>query len=388
VTAPGHPIFVKALPLADLSPAERDSWRALHAASPRRSPLTSLEFATLADAAHGDVRVLLAGRDAVEFVLPFHARANRFARPLGGAFSDVHAPLIAEGFAPNLPALLRRAGLSAFRFTGLDMDAPAFAPHIAASDTSFAIRLDQPAEAFLAARRAEHAKQVKNYTRLENKLAREQGELRFEAPDMDEAHFEQLLAWKRDQLHRTGFFDILAVPENERFLRLAWASRHETGMRGLLLTLTLNGKPIAAHFGVQLGDHYHPWIAAYDAQLAQFSPGITLISRAIQAMPALGLSLYELGVGHAHYKKIYANEERPLHQGIVYGGGARAAMERTGEALGRSLESLPRPMAHAAARLRRRADQIAVSETRPMKRAAALADAFLKRSFAPEGGAA
>ena len=25
-----------------------------------------------------------------------------------------------------------------------------------------------------------------------------------------------------------------------------------------MLTLTLNGKPVAGHFGVQLGDHYHP----------------------------------------------------------------------------------------------------------------------------------
>ena len=110
-------------------------------------------------------------------------------------------------------------------------------------------------------------------------------------------------------------------------------------------------------------------------------PASFLISRAIHAMPQLGLTRYELGVGHAQYKRIYANEARELYQGIAFGGGFHAVTERAGEQLGRTLEHLPAPVAHAMRRLRRRADQIAAAETRPMKRVAALTDAFLKRSF-------
>jgi CelD/BcsL family acetyltransferase involved in cellulose biosynthesis len=319
----------------------------------------------------------------VEFVLPFHARGNHFARPLGGAFSDVHGALNAEGFTPDLADVLRRAGLSAYRFTGLDDDGPLFAPFHAGSDTSLAIRLEGSPEDFIAQRRRDNAKRVKNYQRLETKLEREQGELALMAPDNSSTHFERLLDWKRDQLGRSGYFDILAVPEAMRLLRLARDLGPESALRGLMLTLTLNGKPIAGHFGVQLGDHYHPWIAAYDPALSPFSPGLILISRAIRAMPALGLTRYELGVGHAQYKRIYANEARELYRGVAFGGGFQAATERAGEQLGRSLEALPAPISHAMRRLRRRADQIAAAETRPMKRAAALADAFIKRSLRP-----
>lgn len=376
------PDFVKSVALAELEPAGIAAWRALQTRSVRRSPLTSYEFAKLADAAHGDVRVVLAGRGgAIEFVLPFHARGNRFARPLGGAFSDVHGPLIAEGFVPDLRVLFRVGGVSAYRFTGLAASAEALANLMPNGETSLAIRLDCPPEAFIAQRRRDNVKRVKNYQRLETKLEREQGELALIAADASGAHFDQLLAWKRDQLKRTGFFDYLAVPENERLLRLARDLDDADGLRGLLLTLTLNGQPIAGHFGVALGDHYHPWIAAYDPALAPFSPGLILISRAIHAMPGLGLSRYELGPGHAQYKRIYANETHTLHRGVIFGDGLHAAAERAGEGLGRSLEALPAPMSDAVRRLRRRADQIAAAERRPLKRVAALTDAFLKRSF-------
>jgi CelD/BcsL family acetyltransferase involved in cellulose biosynthesis len=387
LSAPSHAEcagFVRESALGALQLPDVMAWRALQAASARRSPLTSYEFAKLADAAHGDVRVVLAGReDAVEFVLPFHARGNRFARPLGGAFSDVHGALAAEGFTPDLADILRSAGVSAYRFTGLDDAGPIFAPFHAGSDTSLAIHLEGSPEHFIAERRRDNVKRVKNYQRLENKLEREQGELKLIAPDDSDANFEQLLAWKRDQLHRTGFFDILAVPETMRLLRLARDLGPNSELRGLMLTLTLNGTPVAGQFGVALGDHYHPWIAAYDPALAPFSPGLILISRAIHAMPALGLTRYELGVGHAQYKRIYANEARELYQGVAFGGGFHAVTERAGEHLGRSLERLPAPVAHAMRRLRRRADQIAAAERRPMQRVAALTDAFIKRSFRP-----
>jgi CelD/BcsL family acetyltransferase involved in cellulose biosynthesis len=303
---------------------------------------------------------------------------------VGGAFSDVHGPLVADGFAKAAHGVLRRAGVSAYRFSGLDDPSGAFAKGVAMRDTSLAIVLEGRAEAFIAARRAANLKRIKNHQRLETKLAREHGELQLIAPDRSEDHFEQLLEWKRDQLDRAGFFDFLDAAPNRRLLDLA---RHAggQGLSGLHLTLTLNGQPIAGHFGVRLGQHYHPWIAAYDPAFADFSPGIILISRAIMAMPALDLTHYELGVGHAHYKKLYANVERPVSAGVVFGGGVSAMTEWAGEKVGRGLEALPsRRLAHAMTRLRRRTEQIAASETDLARRAAAMADALVHRSFPPE----
>ncbi|MEP7209946.1 MAG: GNAT family N-acetyltransferase [Alphaproteobacteria bacterium] len=376
---------VRRVPMAQMDQPTVDAWRKLHAQSPLRSPLTSYEFAHLADDAWGDVEVILGEhRSETVFALPVHMRANRFARPVGGAFSDVHGPLAAEGFAGQAQAILRRAGVSAYRFSGLDDPAEAFAAHVATRDTSLAIALNGPADAYLAERRAANVKRIKNYQRLETKLARERGELKLIAPDRSEEHFERLLEWKRDQLDRSGYFDFLDVAANRRLLDLA---RHAAGqgLAGLHLTLMLNDRPIAGHFGVRLGAHYHPWIAAYDPEFADFSPGIILISRAILAMPALGLTHYELGVGHTHYKKHYANIERAVGAGVMFGGGVSAMTERVGEAVGRGLEALPsRRVAHAMARLRRRTDQIAASETHFSRRAAAMADALMRRSFRSE----
>jgi CelD/BcsL family acetyltransferase involved in cellulose biosynthesis len=376
---------VRCAPLSRIDQPTIDAWRKLHAQSPLRSPLTSYEFACLADDAWGDVEVILGKhRSETVFVLAAHLRANRFARPIGGAFSDVHGPLAATGFADQAQAILRRAGVSAYRFSGLDDPADAFAANIATRDTSLAVVLEGSAEAYIAACRTANVKRIKNYQRLETKLAREHGELKLIASDHSEDNFERLLAWKRDQLVRTGYFNFLDVAPNRRLLDLA---RHANGqgLAGLHLTLMLNDRPIAGHFGVRLGAHYHPWIAAYDPEFEQFSPGIILISRAILAMPALGLTHYELGVGHTHYKKHYANVERQVGAGVVFGGGVGAMTERAGEAVGRGLEALPsRRISHAVARLRRRAEQIAASETQFIRRAAAMADALVRRSFRAE----
>jgi CelD/BcsL family acetyltransferase involved in cellulose biosynthesis len=315
VSNPARIDFVRRLPLSRVDQPTVDAWRKLHAQSALRSPLTSYEFAHLADDAWGDVEVVLGeSHSETVFILPIHLRANRFARPVGGAFSDVHGPLVADGYAGEAQSVLRRAGVSAYRFSGLDDPLGAFTRGVTTTDTSLAIALDSPTDAHIAARRAANVEPIKNYQRLETELSREHGALRLIAPDRSEDHFERLLDWKREQLDRAGFFDFLDAAPNRRLLDLA---RHAVGqgLAGLHLTLMLNDRPIAGHFGVRLGVHHHLWIAAYDPEFADFSPGIILISRAIQAMPALGLTQYQLGVGRGDYKKLYANVERPVGAG-------------------------------------------------------------------------
>ena len=382
---PGGVEFVRRVPLSRVDQPTVDAWRTLHARSPFKSPLRSYEFAHLADDAWGDVEVILgATRSKTVFVLPVHLRANRFARPVGGAFSDVHGPLLADGFAGEAQGILKRAGVSAYRFWGLDDPTGAFAKGVAGRDAALAVELNGPADAYLAARRLANGDRIDTYHRLEAKLACEHGVLKLIAPDRSEDHFEWLLAWKRDQLDRSDYFDFLDAAPNRRLLDLA---RHAAGqgLAGLQLTLLLNDQPIAGHFGVRLGDRFHPLIAAFDPAFAEFAPGMILISRAIAAMPTLGLSHYELGVGQPHDKKLYANVERPVGAGVVFGGGVSAIAEWAGEKVGRSLETLPpRRLAHAMTRLRRRTDQIAASETHLTRRAAAMADALARRAFHPQ----
>lgn len=357
-----------------------DAWRALHALNALSTPLTSWEFAHLADDVWGDVEVVLA-EDAgrIVFVLPVHLRANRFARPVGGAFADVHGPLVAPGLQLDGAAILRRAGVSAYRFSGLDISSDVFARGAKLAEPHFGVRLDASPRDYLSARRREHGKWIGICEDVEARLAGEGRELRLAAPDTADEHFERLLDWKRDEAWRTGRFDILDADCNRRLLDLA-RKADGAAFGGLHITLLIDGRPVAGQFGVRLGGHYHPWIAASDPDVAEWSPGVLLIARTISAMPALGLGHYELGSGDAHYKKPFANHSRSPASGVAFGGGVAAIAERAGEAMGRGLEAAPLGrVARAMRGLRRRADQIAMSETRLVRRASALAGALVNR---------
>ncbi len=378
-------LTVRRTTLDGLTPAEAAAWTRLHGQSRLKSPLTSLDFARLASEALEDVEVVVASLDGEPgFFLPYHRRSNRFARPVGGAFSDLHGPIATPALAMMGAEILRRAGLSGFRFHGLEDPAGAFNAGVISEDMSYSIVLKDDAAAYLAQRRAEHSKQIKNYVRLEAKLEREAGDLELIADDTSHANFQDLLGWKHRQLAETGLFNYLEAPRVRTFLERARQRCETNGLQGLMLTLTLGGKPIAGHFGVRLGEVYHPWIAAYDPVYARYSPGLILIRRAIEAMPNLGLATYELGAGHSQYKKVYAAQVTSIGAGVVFGGGFSGAVERAGEAMAQSLERFPeKRISSAVQRMRRRADVIASAEQRKLHRVGAFADALLRRGFAP-----
>ena len=152
------------------------------------------------------------------------------------------------------------------------------------------------------------------------RLERERGELSLVGPDRDGRAFELLLHWKRDQLRRSGLHDVYRPAWVQGLMRQLFATR-EGPMQGLMLTLRVDGRPIAGHFGVRLGDAFHPWIASIDPEAADYSPGQTYLSRAIAAMPQLGLTTYDLAAGHDHYKAPYANRREPAAEGVVFARG-------------------------------------------------------------------
>jgi len=55
-------------------------------------------------------------------------------------------------------------------------------------------------------------------------VGRELGELTLSAPDQDRAAFDQLIAWKREQLQRTGAHDFLAPAWTRQLMDTLWAT--------------------------------------------------------------------------------------------------------------------------------------------------------------------
>ena len=358
-----------------LTPQDRSVWMALRAATPAfASPLLGPDFAAAVGAVRPDAAVAVFRRNgrAVGF-LAHHRRPNGLGRPIGSPFSDYHA-LIA---GPDLkaPEALRLAGLREYRFAALIDPYGAFADAPTSKDEGHAIVVDPSSGGagvdYLEALRAGSPKRFKNVRRLDHKLEREVGAISLIAPDYDPAAFAAMFAWKREQFARTGLHDVFAPAWTQRLMH-ALFERREGPLQGLMIVMTVAGKPAVMHFGVREGGRFHPWIASQDPGLAAYSPGQTFLWRAIEAMPSMGLKVYDLAAGHDHYKTPFASDAIPLMDGALrlspgLEGGAWRLVE---SALGVS----------GAGRLRRRMDQIASVELTLAGRVKGLVHAVAARS--------
>ena len=368
---------------ADLALADVDAWRALCAKRPEfASPLLGPEFARAVGEMRADARVAVWRWDdkPVGF-LAYHRRPGGFARPIGAPLSDYHA--VVSCGALDMPKALAAAGISAYRFTGLVDPLHAFEAGVATRPEAYVIQLESDAEAYLEALRAASPKRFKNYRRLDHKLDREVGALEIVAPDHSQDAFDRLIAWKREQLARTGVHDFLA-PDWTRGLMQVLFQRRDGDFQGLMVNLYAGGRLVAGHFGVRLGGVYHPWIASTDPELAAWSPGQLFLLRAIAAMPDLGLRTYDLGPGHDHYKRPYALAVRTVAEGLI---GAATPAGRTAEAAQAVWTLAGADGAGVAGRLRRRLDAIATTELTLAGRAMGLASALAARARRPGGAA-
>lgn len=359
---------------ADLSAAELGAWTAFAAAEPAfSSPLLSPEFAQAVARARSDaaVAVLKRGGRTIGF-LAHHRRPGGFARPIGAIWSDAHALIGEPGAGIDGAEALAAANLSTFRVHGLIDPARAFGGAALETTDAFSVQLTSDAAAYWESRRALSAKRFKNLRRLENKLEREVGEIGFVAPDRSPAALDQLFAWKRAQFKRTGRHDVLSSAWSETLMRSLFATQ-EGPLQGLLLTMTVAGRPVAGHFGVRRGEVYHPWIAAFDPALSEYSPGWTFLRRAIDAMPAVGLSRYDLAGGHEHYKTPLASERAPIGIGSLHAQAAPASLDAALAFAGRALGEARAPLVD---KVRRRLDHIAAAETSLTGRLQGLATAF------------
>jgi CelD/BcsL family acetyltransferase involved in cellulose biosynthesis len=367
-------LTAKTLHPQDLTAAQSAAWRALAAAEPAfYSPLLGPDFAQAVGAVRQDARVAVLSRngDPVGF-LPYHQRPGGFARPIGSPLSDYQALIVRRDLAVDGADALTALGLSAFRFNGLVDPFAAFTGAVEAEKPAYVVDLDRPVAAYLEEVRAASPKRFKNFRRLASKLDREIGETTIVAPDRSQDAFDTLLQWKREQFHRTGGHDVLR-PEWTRQLLQSLFEQRAGAFRGLMITLYAGDRLVAGHFGVRLNGVYHPWIASADPELAAYSPGQTFLWKAIEAMPDLGLTRYDLGPSHDHYKRHYGLSQVTVGEGLATAhtaaGRAAGAREKVWTLAGARHGTF-------AGRLRGRLDAIAAVELSAAGRVRSLAEAF------------
>lgn len=308
---------VDAIPANKLTREDRARWIAALEQAPFTSPLLHPDFAKLMAMSRPDVRILFSqDRNQRKAFLPLHKRPFGLARPIGSVFSDYHGMIAEPGCAVRIEDLLSGAGLRGYRHFSMVTDS-AEAPStqvgifadVALGDTASLLQNKKPSRA-------------KQLRRLERKLERDVGEIHFAVDDPDTGAFEQLLGWKSAQFAATGRHDVLNVPWARQMLDHL---RHMTvgDIEHRLVTLRAGQHLVSAEFGPSWNGIFHPWIAAYDADYAAYSPGHLLVQRLLAGMREAGLQRYDLGPADAAYKSEFANGEIGLSEGYIHAEGRR-----------------------------------------------------------------
>src|SRR5207248_8103260 len=88
-------------------------------------------------------------------------------------------------------------------------------------------------------------------------------------------------------------------------------------MAGVLSCLYADDELVAAHFGMRSGAVLHSWFPAYTPSLNRYSPGLVLLRMVLEAAPAHGVEVFDLGPGTESYKSRFANATLEVGAGWV-----------------------------------------------------------------------
>ncbi|WP_300393050.1 GNAT family N-acetyltransferase [Henriciella sp.] len=363
----------------DLSATDLDAWRSLcrqHA--DYDSALLTPEFTYVIAGIRQDVRVVLVRKgDAIKAVLPIHLRPDGLARPLGTPFADYTGPVRTVDCELSLSDMLAAAGIAAFSTNAMPdpwglMEGPV---EPSGKTDSHVIRVDTSnPQDLIEEQRSKHSKRFKNFRRLRNQLEREAGTLRFDWGAPDTATLATLLEYKRAQFRQTGLVDLTSATQSRQMLDAVALSPY-----AFHTALWLGDTLISGHFGIRVATSFHPWIAAFNPAFRHFSPGNLLLMSVLETMQDMGLETYDLANGHDHYKKYFSNADRPVQPAWATGKGIGALRQK----LNRRVWQLVGADADnsATGRLKRRIDQIAVSEFGAVSRLRQFGYAVLARSL-------
>ena len=370
---------VECIPADQADEAIWQAANALSASLPYMSdPMLKPGFARLVARHRSDTHLILAWQDDTLVAFwPVHVRPGRWARPLGGPFSDWHAPLLAREVELDPLDLLRQAGVSGMTVFGYrpGPGEPCRAGERVGVNLTV---LNRPVEEWLETQRKIHPKHFKKMRRMRRNLERDFSEISVIADDRSEATFETLMGLKRAQYKRTGKHDVLASDWAQGLLA-DLRQLDSPDLRVEMTSLYLDGRLAAAEMNLRAGDVLHGWLTAFEADFANYSPGYVIVEEVLRGMPERGLYVYDAGCDRDDYKKYYCNVMSPIDRGVLRAPDTPFTLTRFAGDSWRTVEgALPRPAANLMARLRRRTDQIFMAETEVSKRAAGLLNAFAR----------
>lgn len=238
--------------------------------------------------------------------------------PVAGEMTDYFGAVVSPGTVLHMPSVLKSAGIGAIVFTHLDESQAAFGLVGEESRKGLRTVITGRGTTHWEQLRALDKKLVADTERRERKLASEHGAISFELQSASpEADLEELIRLKKAQYTRTGRDDAVLFDEaNAALLRGLLRSDH-TECSGLLSVVRVNGKLVAAHFGLRSGDTLHFWFPVYVKEYASYSPGRILYRHVISEGSKIGIRILDRGEGDTQAKRDFANAEHLYSSGIM-----------------------------------------------------------------------
>lgn len=238
---------------------------------------------------------------------------------LGGRTSDYHGPILGAGYLKRpmpLASLWAEARRRLPAFDALHLEkqpamilghANPFAEGGAANQhQAYATRLGGSWDAYYAAKCGANTRAIdrKKLRRLER-----QGDVTFRMVPPEEA--ERTTLWlaeaKSAQLGRIGASDPFATNAGRAFYPAMAAATHRR-LRVRVFALELDGRILAAQWGIETDDRFYGLIRAYDEAFAGFSPGRLLQYRVMAWLCGRGVAVYDFGRGDEPYKRDWCDE--------------------------------------------------------------------------------
>jgi CelD/BcsL family acetyltransferase involved in cellulose biosynthesis len=287
----------------ELGAAEVGRWRTLQKASPSLdNPFLSVEFALALGRLRDYVRVAVIEEDGqIVGFFPHERHSFGIGKPLGGFLTTCHGLISVPELKLDARALLRACKLSVLDFDHLVAGQPTFAPY--ETDVRPAPLMDLSAgfEAYAEQIRTKSPKNYKTVRYKERKLAREQGEVRFEWCSTTPGALQTLMGWKSDQYRRTGRVDRFSQPWIVQLLD-DMNSQSGADFAGVLTMVYAGDVPVAGHFGLRTATTLVGWFPAYDTEFARYSPGIVHHLRMAEHAAGAGVRQIDMGKGAREYK--------------------------------------------------------------------------------------
>lgn len=322
----------------EIGPGEAALWRAHQAADASlASPYFTPEWARLIGGVRDDARVCV-----IEGGRGFFAaqRVNRFAAMgIGAPIADYQGVVGEQGLAVSSAALCKALKVGRIDLAHVPQGQSVLAGAVAGAEGSWVAETHGGRDLYTAALKLKRSEFVRQTDKKFRKLEREHGQLTFSVSS-DGAHFETLLAWKNAQLRRSGQPEIWARPWVRRVLDQCFAARAH-GFTGVLFTLRLGERLVAANFMLRSHAVLHDWIVAHDNAFDAYSPGVQLARWAVGWAGEHGVAEVDFGAGDYQYKRQLSTSQRMLEWGVAAGPSMSGAFRRATFALRAGIERMP-----------------------------------------------